>query len=164
VGRFLPFADLTSDQLLLGEKRPLSIYISLAFTKNNLARHQVVLQAIKCNAYYAAGILWDRVFPATGFLTKCLAIPQKSRNRSNSERKMARPERFELPTTRFEVWLLLVNLLFSKECCEGARCLNCTTVHNHAQLNHAKFPQHFAHTRESPKYPGRFTLNSTAVS
>ncbi len=54
---------------------------------------------------------------------------------------MARPERFELPTTWFEVRLLVINLLFLKESREGARCFNCTTVLNHAQLNHAKLPQ-----------------------
>jgi len=54
---------------------------------------------------------------------------------------VARPERFELPTTWFEVRLLTVNLLFSKECREGARCFKCTTMLNHAQLNHAKLPQ-----------------------
>ncbi len=41
-----------------------------------------------------------------------------------------------------EVMSLVVNLLFSKECREGARCFRCTTVHSHAQLNHAKLPQH----------------------
>jgi len=44
-------------------------------------------------------------------------------------------------TTWFEVRALVVNLLFSKVCGEGARYFRCTTVHNHAQLNHAKFPQ-----------------------
>jgi len=54
---------------------------------------------------------------------------------------MARPERFELPTTWFEVRLLTINVLFSKEYREGARCIRCTTVHNHAQLSHAELPQ-----------------------
>jgi len=43
LGRFLPIPDLTSDRLILGEKRPLSIHICLAFIKNYLARHQVAL-------------------------------------------------------------------------------------------------------------------------
>ena len=43
LGRFLPIADLTSNRLLLGEKRPLRINICLAFIKNNLARHQMLL-------------------------------------------------------------------------------------------------------------------------
>lgn len=47
----------------------------------------------------------------------------------------------ELPTNWFEVRSLVINLLFLKECCEGARCIRCTTVHNHAQLKHAKLPQ-----------------------
>ncbi len=47
----------------------------------------------------------------------------------------------KLPTTWFEVRLLTINLLFLKVCCEGARCLICTTVHNVAGLNHAKLPQ-----------------------
>ncbi len=54
---------------------------------------------------------------------------------------VARPERFELPTTWFEVRSLVVNLLYLKKCREDARCFRCTTVRNHAQLNHAKFPQ-----------------------
>ena len=53
---------------------------------------------------------------------------------------VARPERFELPTTWFEVRSLVVNLLFSKEYREGARCMKFTTVHNHAQPKHAKIP------------------------
>jgi hypothetical protein len=36
------------------------------------------------------------------------------------------------PILRFEVRLLDVNLLFLKECREGARCFKCTTVHDDA--------------------------------
>jgi len=60
LGRFLPIANLSHDPLLLGENRPLRTHISLASITNNLARHQVVLQAIRCIAYCTAGILWDR--------------------------------------------------------------------------------------------------------
>ena len=52
----------------------------------------------------------------------------------------ARPERFELPTTWFEVRSPVVNLLFSKEYREGARCMKFTTVHNPAQPKHAIIP------------------------
>ncbi len=55
--------------------------------------------------------------------------------------EMARPERFELPTTWFEVRSLFGNLLFLKVYREGARCMKCTTKHNRAQLNHANLPQ-----------------------
>ena len=57
---------------------------------------------------------------------------------------MARPERFELPTTWFEVRSLDCNLLLLKKGCWGARCFKCTTMLNHAQLNHAKLPQQLA--------------------
>ncbi len=67
LGRFLPIADLTSNRLLLGEKRPLSIHICLAFIKNNLARHQVALQVCKRIEYCAAGDLRNKFLPAIDF-------------------------------------------------------------------------------------------------
>jgi len=71
-------------------------------------------------------------------------------NHMAREEEMARPERFELPTTWFEVRSLDCNLLLLKKGCWGARCFNCTTMLNRAQLNHAKLPQ----TRSS-QTPGR---------
>ncbi len=70
LGRFLPIPDLTSDRLILGEKRPLSIHICLAFIKNNLARHQVVLYACQCIDYRAAGDLRNKILPANDFEPK----------------------------------------------------------------------------------------------
>ena len=43
----------------------------------DLARHRVVLQAIKCYAYRAAGVLRDRVFPTIGLLTRLFYHPER---------------------------------------------------------------------------------------
>ena len=59
---------------------------------------------------------------------------------------MARPERFELPTARFVVRRLVVNLLFLKESREGARCVLSPTMHNSASLKHANIPHQLGNT------------------
>ena len=70
MGRFPRIAYLTRDRPLLGEKRPLSTHTCLAFIKNNLARHQVVLYVCKCIDYRVAGDLRNNILPMNDFEPK----------------------------------------------------------------------------------------------
>jgi hypothetical protein len=74
MGRFLPIPNLTRDRLLLGEKRPFTIYTCRAFNKNNLARHQVVLYLKHCARAGPAGYMRDWFRRTIRLLTMWLSV------------------------------------------------------------------------------------------
>jgi hypothetical protein len=71
--------------------------------------------------------LLTQVFPKHGYYLKFFLI-----NTNNVLINMARPERFELPTTWFVVSSTIANVLFFNIDYWNARCPFCTTMQDNA--------------------------------